>query len=133
MARPFDSATSVAIPHGQWGIVHYGVMMPNLSEPFRFFDAVVVLGTARVPIFGERSLATGDPDNTAWILTGSAVTPNDFEQYSITGQCDLSPDGTHLRFDDPPTKQPPTRYTVGGWGPRSTGRPQWRPLSPRPR
>jgi hypothetical protein len=25
---------------------------PNLPEPFRFFDAIVVLGTARVPIFG---------------------------------------------------------------------------------
>jgi hypothetical protein len=94
------SATSVAIPHGQREIVRYGVMMPNLPEPFRFFDAIVVLGTARVPTFGERSLATGDPDNTAWILTGSGVTPNDFEQYNITGQCDLSPDGTQLRFDD---------------------------------
>ena len=50
--RAFDSATPVAIPHGQWGIVRYGVMMPNLPEPFRFFDAIVVLGTARVPIFG---------------------------------------------------------------------------------
>jgi hypothetical protein len=46
------SATSVAIPHGQREIVRYGVMMPNLPEPFRFFDAIVVLGTARIPIFG---------------------------------------------------------------------------------
>ena len=98
--QPFDRATSVAIPHGQWGIVHYGIMVPNLPEPFRFFDAIVILGTARVPIFGKRSLAMGDPDNSAWILTGSAVTPNDFEQYDIADQCDLSADGTHLRFDD---------------------------------
>lgn len=41
--RPFDPATSVAIPHGRWGIAHYGIMVPNLPEPFRFFDAIVVL------------------------------------------------------------------------------------------
>jgi hypothetical protein len=98
--RPFDRATSVAIPHGQWGIAHYGVMVPDLPEPFRFFDAIVILGTARAPIFGKRSLATGDPDDAAWILTGSAVTPNGFVRYSIADQCDLSADGTHLRFDD---------------------------------
>jgi hypothetical protein len=57
--RPFDRSTSVAIPHGRWGIAHYGVMVPNLPEPFRFFDAIVILGTARAPIFGKRSLATG--------------------------------------------------------------------------
>ena len=98
--RPFDRSTSVAIPHGRWGIAHYGVMVPNLPEPFRFFDAIVILGTARAPIFGKRSLATGDPDGSAWILTGSAATPNGFEHYSITDQCDLAADGTHLRFDD---------------------------------
>ena len=98
--RPFDHATSVAIPHGRWGIVHYGIMVPNLPDPFRFFDAIVILGTARAPIFGKRSLAAGDPDDSAWILTGSAATPNGFEQYSITDQCDLSDDGSHLRFGD---------------------------------
>jgi hypothetical protein len=98
--RPFDHATSVAAPHGRWGIVHYGIMVPNLPDPFRFFDAIVILGTARAPIFGKRSLAAGDPDDSAWILTGSAVTANGFEQYSIADQCDVSDDGTHLRFDD---------------------------------
>ena len=71
-----DRAASVAIPHGRWGIAHCGVMVPNLPEPFRFFDAIVILGTARAPIFGKRSLATGDPDDSAWILTGSAATPS---------------------------------------------------------
>ena len=75
-------------------------MVPNLPEPFRFFDAIVILGTAHAPVFGKRSLAAGAPDDSAWVLTGSAVTPNGFEQYSITDQCDLSDDGTHLRFDD---------------------------------
>src|SRR6185312_11629935 len=75
-------------------------MVPNLPEPFRFFDAIVILGTARAPIFGKRSLAVGRPQDSAWVLTGSAVTPNGFAQYSITDQCDLSADGTCLRFDD---------------------------------
>jgi len=98
--QPFDHATSVATPHGRWGIVHYGIMVPNLPDPFRFFDAIVILGTARAPIFGKRSLAAGDPGDSAWILTGSAVTPNGFEQYSIADQCDMSDDGAHLRFGD---------------------------------
>jgi hypothetical protein len=100
--RPFDRATSVATPHGRWGIVHFGIMVPNLPDPFRFFDAIVILGTARAPVFGKRSLAAGDPDDSAWILTGSAVIPNGFEQYSITHQCDLSDAGT------PPSLAPAT-------------------------
>jgi Family of unknown function (DUF6670) len=75
-------------------------MVPDLPEPFRFFDAIVILGTARAPIFGKRSLAAGEPGDSAWILTGSAAIPNGFEQYSISGQCDMSDDGNHLRFGD---------------------------------
>jgi hypothetical protein len=98
--RPFDHATPVAIQHGRFGIVHYGIMVPDLPEPFRFFDAIVILGTAHAPVFGKRSLAAGAPEDSAWVLTGSAATPDGLEQYSITDQCELSADGTHLRFDD---------------------------------
>jgi len=99
-ARPFDPATSVAPPHGRWGIVHYGVMVPGLPAPFRFFDAIVILGTARAPVFGNRSLVRTTDSDSAWVLTGSGVTIDSFRPYSIAEECTLTDDGSLLRFGD---------------------------------
>jgi hypothetical protein len=99
-ARPFDPATRVAPPHGRWGIVHYGVMVPGLPAPFRFFDAIVVLGTARAPVFANPSLVRTTDSDSAWALTGSGVTTDSFRPYSIAEECTLTDDGTLLRFGD---------------------------------
>ncbi|CAM3873213.1 DUF6670 family protein [Smaragdicoccus niigatensis] len=96
--RPFDANTTIATQHGRFGIIHYGVMIPGLPEPFCFFDAIVVLGTSKAPIFDNRKLAT--TDDPAWVLVGSAITRDSFREFSQAADCDLAPDGKALRFGD---------------------------------
>ncbi len=73
--RPFDHAAPVDIPRGRWGIAHYGIMVPNLPKPFRFFDAIVIPGTAHAPVFGKRSLAAGAPATSCSSLGRPAGAP----------------------------------------------------------
>ncbi len=58
--QAFDPATPVPTRRGTGDVVHYGVMVPGLPEPIRFLDAIVILGTARAPIFGS-ARAAGRP------------------------------------------------------------------------
>ena len=98
--RPFDLTTDTAAPHGRWGVVHYGIMAPDLPEPFRFFDIIVILGTSKAPIFDNRELVVTTPEDSAWVLVGSGPTRDSFRSYSIAGECDIAADGTQLRFGD---------------------------------
>jgi hypothetical protein len=98
--RRFDPAAPARTLGGRWGIGHYGVMIPGLPEPFRFFDAIVVLGAPRVPIFGAEALLRTTRRDAAWILTGTAALEDGFQHYSIAADCDLVEDDRHLRFAD---------------------------------
>ena len=98
--QPFDPLTPVPTRRGTGDIVHYGVMVPGLPEPIRFLDVIVILGTARAPIFGAPALVSGPATDAAWVLTGSGTDPDSFAQLSASRDCDLSADGAHLRFGD---------------------------------
>src|SRR4051812_6682000 len=41
--------------------VHYGVMMPNLPEPHRFFNVMSIVGTPGVALFANDELVTTTP------------------------------------------------------------------------
>ena len=99
---PFDPRLSTAPPTGRWGIVHYGVMVPGVADPFRFLTNIVILGTARgVPAWNNAALLDGEPaSDSAWVMTGSAVQANAFHRHSMKRDCDLAADGSHLRFGD---------------------------------
>lgn len=101
--RGFDPATALHTPTGRWGLVHYGVMIPNLPAPLRYLDAIVVLGTARARVFDNRPLVATTAQDSAWWLLGSGLTTDSFRQFSGTADCDLAPDGSHLRLGDAAT------------------------------
>lgn len=98
--RPYDPRLSTAPPTGRWAIVHYGVMLPGVADPFRFLTTIVILGTAsRVPAWNNAPLLRGEPaSDSAWILTGSGIEADAFHRYSIRRDCDLAADGSRLRF-----------------------------------
>lgn len=98
--QPFGPATPVPTRRGTGDIVHYGVMVPGLPEPIRFLDAIVILGTARAPIFGTTALLDGPARDAAWVLTGSGVDRDSFARFSAERDCDLADDGSHLRFGE---------------------------------
>lgn len=96
--RRFDPTGTTHTQRGRWGIVHYGVMVPGLPDPFRFLDLIVILGTARAPVFDNRALVRGTPSDSAWVLLGSGATDL-FRPYGIAaGECMLAPDGGALAF-----------------------------------
>jgi len=96
--QPFDPLTPVPTRRGTGDIVHYGVMVPGLPEPIRFLDVIVILGTARAPIFGVSALLEGPAADAAWLLTGSGVDADSFARLSVDRDCELAGDGAHMRF-----------------------------------
>jgi hypothetical protein len=97
----FEPATSLAPPHGRYGIVHYGVMVPSLPAPLRSLDVVAVLGNPRVPIFDNNWLAQADPADSVYLLTGiGGAEYSEFASYSARQDCAFAADGSALRFGD---------------------------------
>ncbi|WP_018179248.1 DUF6670 family protein [Jongsikchunia kroppenstedtii] len=99
--HPFDPATPLHLPQGKWKIIHFGMMIPDLPDPIRFFDIIAILGTAsRVPAFAAPSLLTTDPDDAAWLLVGSGTSRDNFHCYSAEQDCDFADDVSRLRWGD---------------------------------
>ncbi|QSE88015.1 hypothetical protein JWS13_04955 (plasmid) [Rhodococcus pseudokoreensis] len=98
-SRPFDAMTTpIHTPRGRYGLVHYGVIVPGLPDPLRFFNAILILGDARIPVFDNRGYTTTTPADSAWLLLGSAAITDGFHLYSAADDGDLAADGSHLRL-----------------------------------
>jgi len=81
--------------------VHYGVMLPGLPDPQRFFTVMAIAGTPGVRLFANDHLITTTPSDTAYVVSAtSAMTRDQFRAYSIGRDCDFAPDGSRLRFGD---------------------------------
>ncbi|MFC0316345.1 DUF6670 family protein [Gordonia phosphorivorans] len=99
--RGYSDEVPEHLPEGGWKVVHYGIMVPGLPEPVRFFDMISIFGTAtNVPIFAAPELTPHEPDDTAWLLLGSAVSRDNFTAYSISKDCDTPPDRSRLAVGD---------------------------------
>lgn len=101
-AHPYDPATApLHPPRGAWGLAHYGVMIPGLPEPFNFFDMITILGTAeKVRAFAAPSLVRTTPEDSAWLLIGSAVSRDNFRPFSIAEDCVVKGDAEELQIGD---------------------------------
>lgn len=81
--------------------VHYGVMLPGLPPPHRFFTVMAIAGTPGVRLFANDDLITTTPNDTAYVVSAtSAMTHGQFRAYRIAGECELAPDGGRIRFGD---------------------------------
>ncbi|MGX1811518.1 DUF6670 family protein [Nocardia sp. NPDC055321] len=101
-ARPFDPATPMSPPSGRrrnWA--HYGVMVPGLAAPHRFFGVMSILGTPGVAIFANDHAITSTPADTVYLssATGS-MTGGQFLVREIDRDCEFRSDGTRLKFGD---------------------------------
>lgn len=86
-------------PHIPGHTVHFGIMLPGLPEPFRFLNIITVISQPRARIFRNAHLIKTSAADTASLLVGTATaTPEHFRGYSIRQDCELSEDGTFLRF-----------------------------------
>jgi hypothetical protein len=80
---------------------HYGVMMPGLPDPHRFFNVMAVAGTPGLRLFANDDLISTTPNDTAYVLSAtSSMTGEQFRAYRIGTECDFAADGTAVRFGE---------------------------------
>lgn len=100
--RPFDSRTPMRPPSGRgrnWA--HYGVMVPGLPEPHRFFGVMSILGTPGVSVFANDHAITTTPADTVYTVSATAaMSDGQFFTYSIAKDCEFRSDGSYLRYAD---------------------------------
>jgi hypothetical protein len=81
--------------------VHYGVMVPGLPEPHRFFNVMSILGTPGAVCFDNDHAIRTTPRDTAYVISTTSATPDAaFRSYSLGADCELRDDGSRLRFEE---------------------------------
>lgn len=100
--RPFDSRTPMRPPSGRgrnWA--HYGVMVPGLPEPHRFFGVMSILGTPGIAVFANDHAITTTPADTVYTVSATAaMSDGQFFTHSIAEDCEFRSDGSYLRYGD---------------------------------
>jgi hypothetical protein len=96
-ARP-----GMLVPHTQsrfYGWTHYGVMIPDLPAPHRFFSIMSIIGTPGALAFDTDHALVDLPRHNATVVSGTAAThPRHFAGYSIPRDCEMREDGSLIRF-----------------------------------
>jgi hypothetical protein len=101
--RPFDEP-GIMVPHvdsKRYGWTHYGVMIPDLPEPHRFFSAMSLIGaTGSLAFDNDHALADRPRRNASVVLGTAASYPDHFGNYSIGRDFVSEPDGSLVKFGD---------------------------------
>lgn len=101
--QPF-STPAMLVPHTDsrfYGWTHYGVMIPDLPAPHRFFSIMSVIGTPGALAFDTDHALVDSPRRNATVVSGTAAThPRHFGGYSILRDCDMAADGSRVRFGE---------------------------------
>lgn len=99
--QPFRTP-AMLVPHTDsrfYGWTHYGVMIPDLPDPHRFFSIMSVIGTPGALAFDTDHALVASPRGNATVVSGTAAThPRHFAGYSIARDCDMAADGSRVRF-----------------------------------
>jgi hypothetical protein len=101
--RPFSAEIPMTpLVGNRWfSWVHYGVMVPGLAEPHRFFNVMSILGTTGAVCFDNDHTVRTTPRDTANVISTTSATPKSaFCSYSLAADCELRDDGSRLRFGE---------------------------------
>lgn len=80
-------------PKGLFKIVYQALILPNLPEPFHYFNFISLIGQPRIPICYNASAITTTAIDTATVLvSSSASTVGHLKSYSAKEQCQLEVD-----------------------------------------
>lgn len=101
--QPF-ATPEMMVPHTGsrfYGWTHYGVMIPDLPAPHRFFSIMSIIGTPGALAFDTDHALVDTPRCNATVVSGTAAThPQHFAGYSIPRDCDMAADGSRVRFGE---------------------------------
>lgn len=99
--QPFQ-ADYPMVPYARskrFGWTHYGVMIPDLPAPHRFFSIMSIIGTPGALAFDTDHALVDTPRRNATAVSGTAAThPAHFAGYSIERDCEFADDGKLIRF-----------------------------------
>lgn len=91
------------VPHlrsRRYGWTHYGVMIPDLPAPHRFFSIMSIIGTPGARVFDTDHALKTRPRDNATVVSGTAAThPHHFDGYD-TAQCEMRADGSAVCFGE---------------------------------
>jgi hypothetical protein len=90
------------VPHTDsrfYGWTHYGVMIPDLPAPHRFFSIMSIIGMPGALAFDTDHALVDTPRRNATVVSGTAATyPQHFGGYSTARDCEMAADGSIVRF-----------------------------------
>ncbi|MGJ3256820.1 MAG: DUF6670 family protein [Alcanivorax sp.] len=85
----------------RYGIVHYGVFIPGLPEPFRYCNIMTLLGATGTVIMDNDYLLSDPPSDTATFLCSTAQGQNHhYQAYSIARECRREEGDVLVSFGD---------------------------------
>ena len=98
---PFSDAAIIRpnIDQRLFNVSHYGVMIPNLPEPFCYFSLMAILGTAGNQLIDTDHMLVDRPSRNATQVSGTAAAgTGQFASYSMDRDCEIVPDGSLIQF-----------------------------------
>ncbi|HSW11502.1 MAG TPA: DUF6670 family protein [Solimonas sp.] len=96
---PHDYAMPPHTESKRYGWTHYGVMIPDLPAPHRFFSIMSIVGTPGALAFDNDFALRDTPRRNATVVSGTAAThPAHFGSHSIGADCEMAADGSVVRF-----------------------------------
>ena len=102
-ARPFDEP-GIMVPNvgsKRYGWTHFGVMIPDLPEPHRFFSTMSLIGATGSLAFDTDHALADQPRRNASVVAGTAAShPAHFGNYSTARDFVSRSDGSLIQFGD---------------------------------
>lgn len=90
------------VPHvggRRYGWTHYGVMLPDLPEPHRYFSIMAIAGLPGLTAFDNDGAVVCSPRDTVLVSASTAAQgAAHYGAYSMRRDCDLREDGSLLNF-----------------------------------
>ncbi len=84
-----------------FNVSHYGVMIPSLPEPYKYFSLMAILGTAGNRFIDTDHMLVDEPRRNATQVSGTALAgSSQFASYSLDRDCDIREDGSLIRLGD---------------------------------
>lgn len=78
---------------------HYGIFIPNLPEPHRYLNIMILIGTPSAQAFDHDDIITTSPRKTATFFSSTAAMPKAFlKAYDIDTECTLTEDNQTIQL-----------------------------------
>lgn len=82
-----------------FNVSHYGVMIPSLPEPYKYFSLMAILGSAGNRFIDTDHMLVDAPGRNATQVSGTALAGSSrFASYSLDRNCVIEADGSLIRL-----------------------------------